>query len=90
MYVIRSGTVEVQLGAGSDPVATMLTADVVGEYGMFRSEGRTATLVARTDTEVLELDYQRFNRFLVAFPESMSALMELAVERLTALQEGRA
>ncbi len=90
MYVIRSGTVDVELGAGSAPVASMTTADVVGEYGMFRSQGRTATLVARTDTEVLELDYQRFKRFLMAFPESMSALMELAVERLTALQQGRA
>ncbi|HVJ21230.1 MAG TPA: FAD-dependent oxidoreductase [Polyangiaceae bacterium] len=90
MYVIRSGTVDVQLGADVAPVATMTTADVVGEYGMFRSEGRTATLVARTGTEVLELDYQRFKRFLMAFPDSMSALMELAVERLTALQAGRA
>lgn len=89
MYAVRSGTVEVRLPGDDAAVATMTTADVVGEYGMFRSEGRTATLVARTDTEVLELDYQRFKRFLMAFPESMFALMGLTVERFSALQSGK-
>jgi hypothetical protein len=30
------------------------------------------------------LDYQRFQRFLFAFPESMAALLKLAVQRLVA------
>lgn len=89
MYAVRSGIVEVRLPGSDTSVATMTTADVVGEYGMFRSEGRTATLVARTDTEVLELDYQRFKRFLMAFPESMFALMGLTVERISTLQSSR-
>jgi monoamine oxidase len=89
MYAVRSGIVEVRLASRGAVVATMTTADVVGEYGMFSAEGRTATLVASTDTDVLELDYQRFERFLMAFPESMFALMSLTVERLSAMQSAR-
>jgi monoamine oxidase len=88
MYAVQAGEVEVRL-PGSDgeaTVAIMRAGDIVGEYGMFRPEGRTATLVARGDTTVLLLDYPRFKRFLMAFPESMLALMSLTVDRLLDLQ----
>ncbi len=88
MYAIQSGEVQVHLTGSAAVVATMGPADVVGEYGMFRPEGRTASLVARGETIVLALDYQRFKRFLMAFPESMMALMSLTVSRLHDLQSG--
>jgi len=88
MYAIQLGEVEVRLPGNDAIVATLGPAEVVGEYGMFRQEGRTATLVARGDTIVLALDYQRFKRFLMAFPESMLALMSLTVSRLHDLQSG--
>jgi monoamine oxidase len=85
-FAVQSGSIGVKL-AGSDAViATMGPGDVVGEYGMFHPEGRTATLVAGPDTVVLVLDYQRFKRFLMAFPESMIALVSLTVDRLRDLQ----
>jgi hypothetical protein len=86
MYAVQSGEVEVHLPGNDTAVATVGPAEVVGEYGMFRSEGRTATLVARGETVVLALDYQRFKRFLMAFPESMLALMSLTVNRLSDMQ----
>ena len=88
IYAVQSGEVEVRLpGADGDAtVAIMRVGDLVGEYGMFRPEGRSATLVARRDTIVLVLDYPRFKRFLMAFPESMLALMSLTVNRLLDLQ----
>ena len=68
VFAVQSGYIEVKL-AGSDAViAVMGPGDMVGEYGMFQPEGRTATLVAGPETEVLALDYQRFKRFLMAFP----------------------
>jgi monoamine oxidase len=88
MYAVQAGEVEVRL-PGSDrdaTVAIMRAGELVGEYGMFRPEGRSATLVARRDTIVLVLDYPRFKRFLMAFPESMLALMSLTVDRLLDLQ----
>src|SRR6185436_13876302 len=86
MYAVQSGEVEVRLPGNDTAVAIVGCAEVVGEYGLFRSEGRTATLVARGDTVVLTLDYQRFKRFLMAFPESMLALMSLTVSRLHDVQ----
>jgi monoamine oxidase len=82
MYAVDSGAVEVWLNGDKAPVAVMGPGDIVGEYGMFLTAGRTATLRARGKTSVLELDYERFKRFLLAFPESMLALMALTVRRL--------
>jgi monoamine oxidase len=89
VYAVASGEIEVRLPGSGSAVAVMRASDVVGEYGMFRPEGRTATLVARGSTTVLALDYKRFERFLKAFPESLMALMTLTVRRLQDLQTGR-
>jgi CRP-like cAMP-binding protein len=43
----------------------------------------TATVTARGATRALALDYQRFHRFLLAFPECALALLKLTVGRLT-------
>jgi CRP-like cAMP-binding protein len=88
IYAVQSGEVKVRLPGpdGDATVAIMRAGDLVGKYGMFLPEGRSATLVARRDTIVLVLDYPRFKRFLMAFPESMLALMSLTVDRLLDLQ----
>jgi monoamine oxidase/CRP-like cAMP-binding protein len=81
VYAIVDGEVEVQLGDGSI-ISVLRRGNVVGEYGLFQAGRRTATVVARRWTRVLSLDYQRFRRFLLAFPESQFALLGLTVERL--------
>jgi hypothetical protein len=45
---------------------------------------RTATVGSKGRGRVLALDYQRFHRFLLAFPECTMALLKLTVERLIA------
>jgi NTE family protein len=82
MYAVASGEIEVLLGGDAAPIASMRSGDIVGEYGLFLPEGRTATLRARGQTSVLELDYERFERFLMAFPDSVLSLMALTVRRL--------
>jgi monoamine oxidase len=81
VYVIAQGRVEVRLDDGY-AIAQWGKGGVVGEYGLFESGLRTATVVALEDTAVLVLDYQRFQRFLLAFPESIYALLRLTVSRL--------
>jgi CRP-like cAMP-binding protein len=81
VYAILEGQIEVQLGDGS--VADMLKpGDVVGEYGMFGGQRRTATLVSRGPSSVLTLDYPRFKRFLLAFPESTLALLGITTSKM--------
>jgi len=81
VYAISAGQIEVQLADGS--VADMLKpGDVVGEYGMFGDQRRTATLVSRGSSRVLTLDYPRFKRFLLAFPESTLALLGITTNKM--------
>jgi monoamine oxidase len=83
VYVIADGVVNVQFADGS-LAAVLKSGSVAGEYGLFHSGRRTATLVARQPTEVLSLDYPRFRIFLLAFPEAMYSLLRLTVETLFA------
>ena len=81
MYVVVQGrpTLEVP----GNPVVTSLgRGDAFGEYGLFGAGTRSATVRARGSVIALVLDYQRFERYLFAFPESMAALLRLTVRRL--------
>jgi len=86
VYAIAEGTFE--LSRDGAVIATSSRGQVVGEYGMFGSMQRTATVVARGPSKALALDYQRFRRFLLAFPESAMALLQLTVERLIEQRRG--
>lgn len=81
MYAIAEGKIEVRLD-DSSVAAVLDRGGVVGEYGMLASGHRTATLVSRGASRALALDYQRFQRFLLAFPEASLALLKVTVERL--------
>jgi monoamine oxidase/CRP-like cAMP-binding protein len=81
VFVVASGELEV-LDHDGQLIATLGRGRVVGEYGAFHSGVRTATVVAREDASALALDYQRFERFLLAFPESALALLKLTIARL--------
>jgi len=88
VYVIEEGEVEVRVGENDQVVATHSGGSVVGEYGLFQGGIRTATVIARVPTHALSLDYQRFYRFLMAFPESTLALLKLTVQRLVSQKTG--
>ncbi len=55
---------------------------LVGEYGMFGKSKRAAGLVAAKDSDLLALDYARFRRFLLAFPQTALDLLEAGLGRL--------
>jgi monoamine oxidase len=82
MYVIVDGAAQVDVVGRAG--GRLERGDAFGEYGMFGQHTRTATIVADGATVTLVLDYQRFQRFLLAFPESMRALLEQTVQRLLA------
>jgi hypothetical protein len=81
VYAVAQGMIEVRQRDGS-LLLILERGAVVGEYGMFGDGVRTATLVARGACSALALDYQRFHRFLLAFPESALALLKLTVKQL--------
>jgi monoamine oxidase len=86
VYVIAHGAAVVELGGEPALDHTLARGDAFGEYGLFGSGVRSATVRAAGPTVALVLDYQRFERFLLAFPESMAALTTMTVQRLLALE----
>ena len=83
IYVIATGRVEVRLADGR-VVMTHGRGGLVGEYGLFHRMRRTANVVALERTSAFTLDYARFQRFLLAFPESMYSLLRVTIGRLMA------
>lgn len=80
VYAIIDGALEMRTIDGS--THELRRGSVVGEYGLFGSGTRDSTVIALRAGRALALDYARFHRFLLAFPECSFALLRLTVERL--------
>ena len=86
VYVIADGTLGVSLPGDARIVRQMRRGEILGEYGMFGRGVRTATVEAQEDAVLLSLDYERFREFLLAFPASTLALLEVTVQRMTSAE----
>ena len=82
IYAIVDGALEMRTKDGQ--TSDLQRGRVVGEYGLFGRGIRDSTVIALSAGRALALDYARFHRFLLAFPECSFALLELTVERLLA------
>jgi Flavin containing amine oxidoreductase/Cyclic nucleotide-binding domain len=80
VYAVMSGTLEVIEPVNGDIVARKSKGDVAGEYGLF-TPVRSATLRAVGATSVLQLDYAKFRKFLMVFPEAMMVLFGQSVRQ---------
>ncbi len=87
VFAVMAGVLDVILPGEIRAVAQKLRGDVAGEYGLFLPE-RSATLRAHGDTSVLVLEYEKFRKFLMVFPESMMVLFGQAVRQGTSIVNG--
>jgi monoamine oxidase len=78
VYAVLNGAVDVLWPGSEIPIARKQRGDVVGEYGLFLNK-RSATLRARGQTRILKLDYGKFQKFLMVFPDAMLELFKQAV-----------
>ncbi|MEO8266201.1 MAG: cyclic nucleotide-binding domain-containing protein [Ilumatobacteraceae bacterium] len=85
MFIIAQGEVSVMV-SGAKPQSKMSRGQTIGELALFTGGQRNADMVALSSCELLVLDYERFHRFLLAFPESALALLGASISRLTAIQ----
>jgi monoamine oxidase len=81
VLVVAAGEVELRDGPRTPPRRVGYGA-MLGEYGIFPGASLGVTAVAMTPGSALTLDHERFERFLLAFPESTLALLRQTVERL--------
>ena len=85
-YVIKDGQVEIKDCPDSPTVTTLGRSAVIGEYGLFTGSKRTATIIAKGSVRLLALDYEHFERFMLAFPEGTIALLKTSVLRYVEIQ----
>jgi MFS family permease len=82
-YLIADGELEVTIGG--KPLATLGRPDLVGEIALIRGGPRTATVVARSDASLYELDSETFLEAVGANRAASGALDGLIDRRLDEL-----
>ncbi|HSC27107.1 MAG TPA: cyclic nucleotide-binding domain-containing protein, partial [Vicinamibacterales bacterium] len=90
MFVVCSGRVAVLLEPGRREVATIERGGYFGEMSLLTGDPRSATVVARGDAIVMELDAEVFRRLGAADPEAVEQIALAAVARrgeLTQIRE---
>lgn len=83
-YVIMGGIADVLVNTpqGDRPVAEVKQNDFVGEIAILCDVPRTATIVARTELNVLTISKDNFLKMLQEFPEMGLEVMRVLAQRL--------
>lgn len=90
LYIIRSGVVEVIAGAGDGRqvhIRDLQHPAFFGEMALMTGEPRTATIRARTDAELLELNREGFTELFKLHPETAAKIGEVIALRMTERRE---
>lgn len=90
MFVVRAGRVAVMLPGGGPEVAAIPEGGYFGEMSLLTGEPRTATVVARGDTTVVEIDAESFRSLAASDPQAMEAIGAAAAARRLELDAARA
>jgi CRP-like cAMP-binding protein len=80
MYVLTTGTAEVIVN--NRVVETLQHGNIVGEISIVLPGARSATVVATTDCEFVEVDEKRFQFLVQQTPFFATQVMRVMAERL--------
>lgn len=90
MFVVASGRVVVVLEPERREVATIERGGYFGEMSLLTGEPRTATVLARGDSSVLEVDAEVFRSLGAVNPQALEQVGVAAATRRVALDQLRA
>jgi small-conductance mechanosensitive channel len=90
MFVIVSGTAAVVLEPDRHEVARITKGGYFGEMSLLTGDPRTATVVARGDVTVLEIDADQFRALAEQSPQAVEQVGVAAVTRRAELDQVRA
>lgn len=84
-YVVLSGTAEVVVGPADRAVhlASIGPNSIIGEIAVLCDVPRTATVLAESDLEVLQIKKERFSWLIKEFPEISIEIMRMLATRLS-------
>lgn len=89
MFMVCSGRVGVVIGKEAHEVATIEAGGYFGEMSLLTGDPRTATVVARGDVRVLEVDAGSFSLLAAASPPSMERVAAVVASRRAELEQAR-
>jgi small-conductance mechanosensitive channel/CRP-like cAMP-binding protein len=89
MFVVERGRVAIMVGPEEREVAVTEAGGYFGEMSLLTGEPRTATVRARGDCRVLELDSEAFGAYVRSHPEIVDLLAASAASRRRELDESR-
>jgi len=84
MYLISKGTVSIRKKKGSThiEIARLYSNEVLGELSFFDRRPRSASAVALTDVDALEIDFVSLDKIYKNVPEYLKTIMRSVAERL--------
>lgn len=89
IFIIRRGTIAVRKrkGDGYVEVSRLYTNEVLGELSFFDRQPRSATAVALTEVEVMEITFDALDRIYKTIPDYMRTIVASMAERLRKASE---
>ncbi len=87
MYVVKAGTVEVR--DGRRLLDTVEPGGVVGEVALIDAGGRSASVIAKTDCQLLPIDEEQFILLVERMPYFALQVMRVLAHRLRRTTEQR-
>ena len=90
MFVVVSGRAAVVLEPDRREIATIESGGYFGEMSLLTGDPRTATVIARGDTMVFELDAELFRRLAATHPQAVEQVAVAAAARRVELEKVRA
>ena len=90
LYIIKSGTLSIRKMRAGIPIveiAQLGSDEVVGELSFFDCEPRSASVLAITDVELLELSFEEFGAVYNSVLPYVKTVVESVAERLRKANE---
>ena len=84
LFLIRQGTVVIQKRkeVGSVEIARIHSNEVLGELSFFDRQARSASAVALTDVELMEIPFEDLDKVYVNVPDYLKTIIASVAERL--------
>jgi CRP/FNR family cyclic AMP-dependent transcriptional regulator len=80
MYIVKEGTVEVRVG--NRVLETVDPGGIVGEIALIDAKARSASVVAKTDCQLLPIDEEQFVLMVQKMPYFALQVMRVLADRL--------
>jgi len=84
IYILRKGTIAVRKrkGAAQVEMARIYSGEVLGELSFFDGAPRSASAVALTEVEVLEVSFDNLKKIYATVPDYFKTIIAALAERL--------